>query len=141
MARPSTLASFAALGVATAACASVDTAQIAGDAAGPGVAQGAEQRLPTLATAPDPGDRPAARVLGKLRLKDVDLTLASTGAGARFAVTPRGEAPSAVPLTEESLAKQHPELYELYRSSVARHVPYVDARLDQTSSERAEPWY
>jgi hypothetical protein len=153
--RPHRRLSVGVLLVASTACASVDSAASAGDAATPGVTS---PRLPTRAPSdvqaePRPGEpsaspaegrrsptRPSdARVLGKLRLKNVDLTLASTGVGARFAVTPRGEAPSAVPLTEQGLAERHPELYEVYRSSQARQGPYLDARLDQPRSESENP--
>jgi hypothetical protein len=75
---------------------------------------------------PVPNARP---VIVKLRTRDADLTIESSREGPRFAVATLGTTDR--DLDVAALAGKYPDLYRLYRSSVVRAAPYLDARVDR----------
>ena len=88
----------------------------------------AMQPLPRAAE-PATNARPT---IATLRLRDVDLTIASGPRGPLFAVTARDGSFAERDLGADDLAARHPALYQFYRSALARSpgAPYLDARLD-----------
>ncbi len=128
--RMASTARTAAILIAIAGCASQTTTPNEADRSRDAIAAGAT--APPVA----PSRRP---VIAKLRLRDADLTIESTGSGPRFSVAAFDGAYVERDLGADELASRYPALYQLYRSAIAgASSAYLDARLDsRIETERA----
>jgi hypothetical protein len=79
-------------------------------------------------------EAPPRAVIAKLRLRDVDLIIASSAAGPRFTLSSRQGATIAADLEDVEFAERYPALHQLFRSALAGPAgSYLDARLDSRS--------
>jgi hypothetical protein len=75
-----------------------------------------------------PSDRP---VLGKLQMRDRDVTLLASPGGLRVTIEDARGAVLARDVGVAELQSIDPLVYEMFRQSVASNRPYLDARLDE----------
>jgi hypothetical protein len=92
-------------------------------------ASGARAAVEAAAATPVAGASPAPRVIGRVRIRDVTLTMHATGRGPRFALSDGEGATLARDLDERALAARYPDVAAVYRSALAG-APFLDARLD-----------